>query len=81
MSRGQCAIICAFLGAIAVGVFIVAFESNVALGGGHDIRQNARGIFILVGAAAGLVLGALFGGPSRPGEPNRLGEVKINKPL
>ena len=44
MSPGGCRIVCAFLGAIAVGVFIIAFESNIVLAGGSDIKQHARGI-------------------------------------
>lgn len=70
MSRGQCAIICAFLGAIAVGVFIVAFMSGVGvLNGGTTIAQHARGIFMLAGAGVGFVLGALLGGPTAPKPP------------
>jgi multisubunit Na+/H+ antiporter MnhB subunit len=66
MSRGQFALVGAVLGAIAVGVFIIAFEANVALGGGSDIKQHARGIFMLVGAGAGFLLFGLFGGPRKP---------------
>jgi drug/metabolite transporter (DMT)-like permease len=64
MTRGQFAVLGVALGAIVAGVFIIAFESNVALGGGTDIKQSARGIIMLVGAGIGFVLFALVGRPS-----------------
>jgi drug/metabolite transporter (DMT)-like permease len=69
MTRGQFAILGALLGAIVAGVFIIAFEANVGLNGGTDIRQHSRGIVMLVGAAVGFVVCGLFGGP-RGGGPN-----------
>jgi len=72
VTRAQCAVICALLGAIAVGVFIIAFETNLSLlSNGFDIKQNARGIFMIGGAVVGFLLG-MFAGPVRlppPGSP------------
>jgi multisubunit Na+/H+ antiporter MnhB subunit len=65
VTRRQFALIGALLGAIAVGVFIIAFEANAALTTGRDIKQHSRGIFMLVGAGAGFLLFGLFGGESR----------------
>jgi hypothetical protein len=59
----------------------VAFESNVALGGGSDIKQHSREIFILVGAGLGFVLGGDFGRSGSPGEPSKLNSTKINEAL
>jgi hypothetical protein len=75
VSRGQFAILGAVLSAIAVGIFIIAFESNVGLNGGSDIHQHSRGIFMLAGAGVGFVVFGLFGGPNRPTSPSSVGQA------
>lgn len=59
MRRGQFAVLGLALGAVVAGVFIIAFESNIGISGGTDIKQNARTIIMLVGAGVGFALFAL----------------------
>lgn len=61
MSRGQFALIGAALGAIVVGVFIVAYNSDAsALTGGQAIRQHSILLFMAIGAAVGFVSFTFF---------------------
>lgn len=70
MTKGQCAILSAFLGAIAVGVFIAAYNSDVtALTGGRLITQHVIPYCVLGGTVGGLLLGWLFSPTGKPAEP------------
>ena len=58
------------LGAIVVGVFIVAYNSDgSALTGGQAIRQHSIFPFMAIGAAAGFVILGLFSGWAEPRKP------------
>ena len=59
------------LTAIAVGVFVIAYDANATLSGGHEIRQHSRGIFMLVGAAVGFFVFGWFGTGARRGRDDR----------
>jgi hypothetical protein len=70
MTRGQFAVLCAFLGALVVGIFIIAYEANVGLlSGGNSINQHERGILMLVGAGVGLLVGFFASPTPKAGTP------------
>jgi len=74
----QCAILCAFLGAIAVGVWLVAYDSR----GGREIHQSGRVWFMVLGAGIGFVVGGLIGTERKSNDPrNNPRSPDLNKKL
>jgi hypothetical protein len=70
MNRLYAALLGGVVSAIAIGIWMIAYMSNVGLSGGHVISQHDRGIFMIIAAVLGfLVFGAAATPPNRTHPP------------